>query len=56
MILFIILLLTLLTLMVFTILTVSAGGAVFIVLFGDVIVCILLIVWILKRLIGRKKK
>ena len=56
MILFIILLLTLLTLMVFTILAVSAGGAVFIVLFGDVIVCILLIVWILKRLISKKKK
>ena len=56
MILFIILLLTLLTLMVFTILAVSAGGAVFTVLFGDVIVCMLLIVWILKRLIGKKKK
>ena len=56
MILFTILLLMLIALSAITILTVSAGGAVFIVLFGDVIVCIFLIVWALKRLSNRNKK
>lgn len=39
----------------FVILTVSAGGAIFIVVFADVIVCILVIIWLIKKLIGRKK-
>lgn len=34
---------------------VSIGGTVFIVLFGDVIVCILVIMWLIKKLINRKK-
>lgn len=51
-----ILLLTLLMLVVFTILIVSATGAVGIVLFSDVIVCILIMVWIMKHLFKRKKK
>ena len=37
------------------VLTVSAVGATGIVLFGDVIVCALFIIWIIKRLIKRKK-
>lgn len=32
---------------------VSIGGTVFIVLFGDVIVCVLVLIWIIKRLIDR---
>lgn len=56
MILFMILLLTLLLITVLTVIAISAGGAVFIVLFGDVIVCGFLIIWIMKKLIGRKKK
>ena len=34
---------------------VSIGGTVFIVLFGDVIVCVLVLMWLIKRLINRKK-
>ena len=56
MILFTILLTTLLILMVFTILAIGAGGAAFIIVFGDVIVCMALIVWIITHLFGRKKK
>lgn len=55
MILFTILLLTLLLITVLTVLAISAGGATFIVLFGDVIVCGFLIIWIMKKLINRKK-
>lgn len=51
-----ILLLTLIMLVVFTILIVSATGAVGIVLFSDVIVCVLVMAWIIKHLIKRKKK
>lgn len=39
-----------------TILTIAVGGAAFIIIFADVIVCIAIIVFIMKRLIGRKKK
>jgi Flp pilus assembly protein TadB len=40
----------------FIIITVSIGGATFIVLFGDVIVCVLFIVWLIRFLTKRKKK
>jgi len=53
MILFTILMIILITLTIITVLAISFGGAVFIVLFADVIVCIALIVWIIKRLIKR---
>ncbi len=53
MVLFIILSLTLLILTVTIILLVSAGGAIFIVIFGDVIVCIFIIAWIIKHLIKK---
>lgn len=56
MILSIILAITLIFLALITVLCVSAGGAIFIVLFGDVIVCGLFIVWIIKRLMKRKHK
>lgn len=55
MILFLILLLTLLLITVITVLAISAGGAAFIVLFGDVIVCGFIIIWILRMLVKRKK-
>lgn len=54
MILFAILLLILLMLIVFMALLISAIGTVGVIVFGDVIVCIFLIVWIL-RLIYKKK-
>lgn len=56
MILFTILLLIVILLTVITILAVGAGGAVFVVLFGDVIVCIFLIIWLMKRHITKKKE
>nr|DAV24930.1 MAG TPA: ATPase [Bacteriophage sp.] len=56
MILFTILLLTFAILATISVIVLSAGGAAFIVVFGDVFVCMLLIVWIMKRLLKRKKK
>ena len=55
MILFTIIMLTLILLVIFTIVAVAATGAVGIVLFGDVIVCIIFIVWIIKKMISKKK-
>lgn len=55
MILFTILLLTLIILTILSVLAISMGGAIFIIVFGDVIVCIFIIVWILKRLIKKKR-
>lgn len=51
MVLFTILVIALLTLIIFTVI----GGAVGIVMFGDVIVCALLIIWIIKKLFFKKK-
>lgn len=50
-----ILLITFIVLMVTTVIALSVGGAAFILVFGDVIVCMAIIVWIVKRLIKRKK-
>ena len=50
------LLLMLFILIVVTVLAISIGGSIAVILFGDVIVCIFIIVWIIKRLIERKKK
>ena len=44
-----------LLLAVFTVFAIAIGGSVFIVVFGDVIVCIFLIVWIIKKLIKKHK-
>lgn len=54
MVLFTILLLTLLALTVFTVVAISAGGAVFMILFSDVIVCIFILAWIIKKLAKKK--
>ena len=51
---FIILAIILIALAIFTIVTVGAVGTAGIIVFGDVIVCIVLIVWIIKRLVNRK--
>lgn len=55
MILFITLLVTLLVLAVIVVLAIGIGGAAFIIVFGDVIVCILIIVWIMKKILKRRK-
>ena len=51
---FIILAITLIALAIFTVVTVGTVGAAGIIVFGDVIICIVLIVWIIKRLVNRK--
>lgn len=51
---FIILAIALIALAIFTVVTVGTVGAAGIIVFGDVIVCIVLIVWIIKRLVNRK--
>lgn len=51
MILLLILAIILAILVVFTIAVVSVGGAVGLIIFGDIIVCILVIGWIIKKLI-----
>ena len=56
MILFVTLLMIISILTVVTVLAISIGGSMFIVLFGDVIVCIFIIMWIMKKLLFRKKK
>lgn len=56
MILFAIVFFTLFLLVAFTVISIAMGGAAFIIVFADVIVCVAIMVWIVKRLIGRKKK
>lgn len=56
MILFAIIFFTLFLLVAFTVISIAVGGAAFIIVFADVIVCVCIMVWIVKRLIGRKKK
>ena len=53
MILFMILLTTLIILIALTVLVISVGGALGIVLFGDVIICIILLAWVIGRLMKR---
>ena len=43
-------------LVVFTTLVISIGGTVGIIIFADVLVCIGVILWIIKRLIIRRKR
>ena len=56
MILFTIMGIILIILAVSGVLILSVGGAAFIVVFADVIVCMAIIIWIIKRLFKKKKK
>ena len=56
MILFTILLVTLIVLAIVTVLGLGIAGAGIIVVFGDVIVCVLLIALIIKHFINKKKR
>lgn len=51
-----ILLLTMIVLMVIGVTFLVTGGAAFIIVFGDVIVCMIFIGWIIKCLFKRRKK
>lgn len=53
MVLFTLLLLMVIILIVATLIVVSIGGAVGVILFGDVIVCILVLIWLLKKLLTK---
>ena len=55
MILLTILFITLATLVVFSALIIGIGGGVFTIVFADVIVCIFLVSWLIKKLICKKK-
>ena len=55
MILFLILSLILIALIALTIIVFAAGGTAFIVVFGDVIVCIFILAWIIKKIFFKKK-
>ena len=50
-----VLVLTAIFLILFAVLALSIGGTAFIIVFGDVIVCVLAIIWIIKRLTNRRK-
>ena len=50
-----ILLITLAILTIIVVASVAVGGAAFVVVFGDVIVCVFLIVWFLKWLFKKKR-
>lgn len=54
MILFLILLLTVILLTLITVIAISVGGTAFIILFGDVIVCIFILIWVMKHLFKKK--
>ena len=56
MILFIILSLILIFLLAITIFVISAGGTVFILIFSDVIVCIAIIMYLIKRLFKKNNR
>ncbi len=56
MILFLILMLILIALIAITVVTIAAGGTIFIVIFGDVIVCIFLLIWLIKKIFFNDKK
>ena len=53
--LFLVLLITLVMLILITAFVISIFGAGFIIIFGDVIVCVLIIAWIIKKVISKKK-
>lgn len=54
MLLFILLTAIMLILIIATVFVVSIGGAVGIILFSDVIVCIVIIAWIIKKILKKK--
>ena len=56
MILFTILLITLFLLILFGVLAISVGGAAAIIVFGDVIICGIFIVLLMKKIIKNKRK
>lgn len=54
MILFTLLMIIALLLTIFVVLSIGIGGATFIIIFGDIIVCIVLIIWLITKLFKKK--
>ena len=52
---FLVLIMILLIFLIITAVIVALGGSVFILVFGDLIVCIAIIVWIIKKITKKKK-
>lgn len=52
---FIVLVMVLLILLIVTAIIFAIGGSAFILVFGDLIVCIAIIVWLIKKIIRKKK-
>lgn len=56
MILAVLLALIVLVLIAITVIVVSIGGALGVIMFGDVIVCIAILIWIIRKILFRKNK
>ena len=54
MVIFTLLLLIKLVLVIITAIVIAVGGSVGIILFGDVIVCIAILIWIMKKVLKKK--
>ena len=54
MVIFTLLLLITLVLVVITAIVISIGGALGIIIFGDVIVCIVILIWLMKKILKKK--
>ena len=52
---FLVLAMILLIFLIITAVIVALGGSVFILVFGDLIVCVAIIVWIIKKITKKKK-
>lgn len=51
---FTILMIILAILMVVSVIVISVGGAAFIIVFGDIIICVFILIWIIKNLFKKK--
>lgn len=51
---FTILMIILAILMVVSVIVISVGGAAFIIVFGDIIVCVFILIWIIKKIFKKK--
>lgn len=53
---FLVLCILLLIVLIIAAIMVGIGGTIFLVLFGDIIICAIIIVWLVKKLVGKNKK
>lgn len=53
---FILLVIALIACAIFAVVAIAAGGFAVVIVYGDVIVCILLIIWLVKKIIGKNKR